>query len=110
MPTTRHASGSSTGSVPAQEPSARLVRRLDLEETARDRLLHSLHAYFVRPGSYGVPIQFDVVRVRNGTTFAVRRVVASQRGKEILHLTSSFTRPAEGLSHQDPMPAAPEPS
>jgi acyl-CoA thioesterase-2 len=77
--------------------------------TASDRDLHSLHAYFLRPGKYGVPIRFRVTRVRNGTSFAARSVVAEQAGKEILHLTASFTVHEKGFSHQDTMPAAPPP-
>src|SRR5262245_35961842 len=71
--------------------------------------LHSLHAYFLRPGAHGVPIRFVVHRIRDGRTFTTRRVVAHQGGEAILGLESSFTQPETGISHQDPAPAAEPP-
>jgi acyl-CoA thioesterase-2 len=71
--------------------------------------VHSLHAYFIRPGQHAVPIQFAVHRIRDGRTFTTRRVVAYQAGEGIFSLEASFTVPEEGISHQDPMPQAPPP-
>ena len=71
--------------------------------------LHSLHAYFLRPGAHEVPIRLVVHRIRDGKTFTTRRVVAHQAGEAILGLESSFTLPEAGISHQDPMPEAPPP-
>jgi acyl-CoA thioesterase-2 len=71
--------------------------------------LHSLHAYFLRPGRYASPIRFVVDRIRDGRTFTTRRVVAHQNGEAIFNLSASFARPEEGLSHQAPMPEAPPP-
>jgi len=71
--------------------------------------LHSLHAYFLRPGAHGVPIRFVVHRIRDGKSFTTRRVVAHQGGEAILGLESSFTLPEEGISHQDTAPAAENP-
>jgi acyl-CoA thioesterase-2 len=71
--------------------------------------LHSLHAYFLRPGRHGAPLRFAVERIRDGRTFATRRVVAHQAGEAIFHLAASFARPEQGIAHQDPMPAAPPP-
>lgn len=71
--------------------------------------LHSLHAYFLRPGAHGVPIRFVVHRIRDGKTFTTRRVVAHQGGEAILGLESSFTQPEDGISHQDPAPEADDP-
>jgi len=71
--------------------------------------LHSLHAYFLRPGAHQVPIRFVVHRIRDGKTFTTRRVVAHQGGEAILGLESSFTLPEAGISHQDAMPEAPAP-
>jgi len=72
--------------------------------------LHSLHAYFLRPGAHAVPIRFVVHRIRDGRTFTTRRVVAHQGGEAILGLESSFTLTETGISHQDPAPAADDPS
>ncbi|HCA87990.1 MAG TPA: acyl-CoA thioesterase II [Streptomyces sp.] len=74
-----------------------------------DRAAHSLHAYFLRPGDPGVPIVYTVDRIRDGRSFTTRRVVAVQHGKPIFHLSASFQAYEEGLEHQEPMPAAPDP-
>lgn len=66
--------------------------------------LHSIHAYFLRPGRYDRPIRFVVDRIRDGRTFTTRRVVAHQSGEAIFNMAASFTRPEEGLGHQRPMP------
>ncbi len=71
-----------------------------------DRAVHSLHAYFLRPGDPGVPIDYAVERVRDGRAFTARRVVASQHGRAIFFLTASFHVAEEGLDHQDRMPDA----
>jgi acyl-CoA thioesterase-2 len=72
--------------------------------------LHSLHAYFLRPGRHGQPITFSVDRIRDGRTFATRRVVAAQADEAIFTLGASFARPEAGLEHQDvAMPEAPPP-
>jgi len=75
----------------------------------RDRHLHSLHSYFLRPGRHGVPIRMVVDRIRDGRTFTTRRVQAHQAGEAIFTLSASFARPEEGISHQDPMPETPGP-
>src|ERR1700745_40980 len=69
-----------------------------------DRPVHSLHAYFIRPGDPAVPLVYTVDRVRDGRTFTTRRVAAIQHGKTIFTLSASFQRPEEGLEHQAPMP------
>jgi acyl-CoA thioesterase-2 len=73
------------------------------------RSVHSLHAYFLRPGDPTVPILYEVDRIRDGRSFTTRRVVAIQHGKAIFNLQSSFQVPEDGLEHQDPMPETPGP-
>ncbi|WP_030944013.1 acyl-CoA thioesterase II [Streptomyces sp. NRRL S-646] len=75
-----------------------------------DRHAHSLHAYFLRPGDPGAPIVYQVDRIRDGRSFTTRRVVAVQHGKPIFHLSASFQTDEDGLDHQTPMPAAPDPA
>jgi acyl-CoA thioesterase-2 len=77
--------------------------------TAPDPTLHSLHAYFLRGGKADTPIEYAVERVRDGRTFTARRVLARQEGVPICDVTASFVHPEEGISHQEPMPAAPDP-
>ncbi|MCM2579561.1 acyl-CoA thioesterase [Streptomyces meridianus] len=73
------------------------------------RPVHSLHAYFLRPGRPGVPIVYQVERVRDGRSFTTRRVVAVQQGRTIFNLTASFHRPEPGIEQQLPMPSVPGP-
>jgi acyl-CoA thioesterase-2 len=74
-----------------------------------DRPLHSLHAYFLRPGRHDAPIRFVVDRIRDGRTFTTRRVKAHQGGEAIFNLSASCAKPEAGIEHQDPMPDAPNP-
>jgi len=74
-----------------------------------ERLTHSLHGYFLRPGDTTIPILYDVDRIRDGKSFSTRRVVAIQRGKAIFSMAASFHEAEEGLSHQFGRPAAPPP-
>ena len=74
-----------------------------------DRPVHSLHAYFIRPGDPAVPIVYTVDRVRDGRSFTTRRVSAIQHGKTIFTLSASFHHPEPGPVHADPMPDAPPP-
>lgn len=74
-----------------------------------DRHVHSLHAYFLRPGDLNQPIIFQVDRIRDGKSFTTRRVVAMQHGKAILNMAASFQIPEDGLSHQAQMPDVPPP-
>jgi acyl-CoA thioesterase-2 len=71
-----------------------------------DRPVHSLHAYFIRPGDPAVPLVYTVDRVRDGRSFTTRRVTAIQHGKPIFTLSASFHHPEPGLEHAMPMPAA----
>ncbi|MGH8970120.1 MAG: acyl-CoA thioesterase [Actinomycetes bacterium] len=74
-----------------------------------DLVVHSMHAYFLRPGDTAVPIVYDVERTRDGRSFSTRRVVARQHGRPIFYTSASFQAPETGLEHQDPAPAAPRP-
>ena len=74
-----------------------------------DRPVHSLHAYFIRPGDPAVPLIYLVDRVRDGRSFTTRRVSAVQHGKTIFTLSASFHHPEEGVLHQRPMPDVPPP-
>ncbi len=78
-------------------------------ETVEERVCHSLHAYFLRPGDPKIPIIYEVDRSRDGGSFTSRRVVAVQHGKQIFHMAASFQTPEEGLSHQETMPDVPSP-
>lgn len=69
-----------------------------------DRICHSLHAYFIRPGDPHIPILYEVDRARDGRSFTTRRVVAIQHGKQIFNLAASFQIQEDGFEHQIDMP------
>ena len=66
--------------------------------------VHSLHSYFLLPGDYNVPIIYDVERIRDGKSFATRRVLARQHGRPIYYQSLNFQLMEDGLEHQDAMP------
>jgi acyl-CoA thioesterase II len=74
-----------------------------------DRPVHSLHAYFIRPGDTAVPIVYLVDRVRDGRSFTTRRVSAVQHGEAIFTLSASFHHAEPGPEHAGPMPDVPPP-
>jgi acyl-CoA thioesterase II len=73
------------------------------------KVVHSLHAYFLRPGDPTVPILYEVDRIRDGRSFTTRRVVAIQHGRAIFNLAASFHIDEPGPEHQVPMPDVPDP-
>ncbi|WP_329568870.1 acyl-CoA thioesterase [Kitasatospora sp. NBC_01266] len=75
-----------------------------------DRAVHSLHAYFLRPGVPGVPIVYQVDRIRDGRSFTTRRVLGIQQGRSIFALTADFhVAEPGGIEHQESMPVVPAP-
>tara|TARA_R110002049_G_scaffold2846_1_gene23113 strand:- start:11308 stop:12174 length:867 start_codon:yes stop_codon:yes gene_type:complete len=65
-----------------------------------DRILHSLHGYFLEAGDLKVPIHYKVEEVRNGGSFSTRRVTAIQHEKTIFILAASFHQKEDGFEHQ----------
>lgn len=72
-------------------------------------VMHSLHAYFLRPGDAEIPIIYEVDRIRDGRSFTTRRVVAIQHGRPIFNVSLSFQLREQGLEHQAKMPDVPPP-
>lgn len=60
------------------------------ETVPEERLIHSFHSYFLRPGDSQKPIVYDVEVLRDGNSFSARRVAAIQHGKPIFYMTASF--------------------
>lgn len=77
--------------------------------TCDQRNAHSLHAYFISGADPRAPVHYTVDRIRDGNSFSVRRVTASQGGKTVLILSSSFQADEEGFEHQLAMPEVPPP-
>lgn len=74
-----------------------------------DRHVHSLHGYFLRSGDAGLPVVYQVDRVRDGGSFSTRRVTAVQKGQPIFTCSASFQYDEDGFHHQLPMPGVPGP-
>ena len=74
-----------------------------------DRKVHSLHSYFLRPGDPSIPIVYEVDRIRDGKSFATRRVIAIQHGRAIFNLAASFQVEEPGPDHTMAMPEVPDP-
>jgi acyl-CoA thioesterase-2 len=77
--------------------------------TVDGRPCHSFHAYFVRPGKPGRPTEYEVAAMRDGQSFAMRKVVAVQRDEINLELIASFDNGSPGAEHRAAMPDTPPP-
>ena len=73
--------------------------------TVENRSVHSLQAYFIRPGDVAAPLVYLVERVRDGRSFTTRRVTAIQHGQPIFAMSASFHKQEEGFEHQTDLPA-----
>jgi acyl-CoA thioesterase-2 len=73
-------------------------------KTVTGSICHSLQSYFIRPGDPTRPVLYQVERSRDGKTFATRRVLAIQKGEQILNMACSFQVPEDGYEHQSEMP------
>jgi acyl-CoA thioesterase-2 len=73
------------------------------------RVVHSMHAYFLRRGDFTKPIVYTVDRSRDGGSFSARRVLAIQDGEQIFICSASFQTPEKGLEYQTSAPKVPPP-
>src|SRR4051812_43123197 len=72
---------------------------------ATDRIIHSMHGYFLRAGDPAQPITFAVDRIHDGRSFSARRTQAYQNGVPIFSMIASFQLSTTGVEHQQDMPA-----
>jgi acyl-CoA thioesterase-2 len=77
--------------------------------TVAGRGVHSFHAYFLRPGDMKAPMEYRVERMRDGRSFALRRVAAIQHGLPVFEMSASFHAFEKGFEHQLKMPRVPAP-
>ncbi|CAL2075771.1 Acyl-CoA thioesterase 2 [Tenacibaculum dicentrarchi] len=68
-----------------------------------ERILHSLHSYFLEAGNLELSITYNVQVIRDGGSFSTRRVTAIQEDKTIFILACSFHKKEEGYEHQKPI-------
>lgn len=69
-----------------------------------DRPPHSLRAYFIQRGDHLQPVRYEVERIRDGRSFATRRVIARQTMGAILNFEASF-QVKESSPTVQPVPA-----
>jgi acyl-CoA thioesterase II len=74
--------------------------RAAFHTVSADRPVHSLHAYFIRPGMHDEPVRYEVERLRDGGSFSTRQVVARQSGGAILNVSVSFQADEGGADVQ----------
>ena len=79
------------------------------QTVTKERMAHSFHSYFLRPGDFNQNIIFEVDRIRDGKSFTTRRVNAIQNGEAIFSCSISFQKREKGLSHQIKMSDIPGP-
>jgi len=72
--------------------------------TEDDRVPHSMHGYFLRPGDASQGVTLSVDRIHDGRSFSTRRTQAFQQGVPIFSMISSFEHEDPGLDHQHPIP------
>src|SRR5579863_5223459 len=77
--------------------------------TVAGRVVHSLHAYFLRRGDCNAPIVYQVDRSLDGHSFSNRRVVAIQHGQQVFNMAASFQATEDGFDHQIDIPPVPPP-
>ena len=81
-----------------------------IRTTTSDKSVHSLHAYFVRPGDATTPVIFQIDPLKEGGSFTSRHVTAIQDGIPIFSMQCSFHRRGDtGIEHSDDMRAVPNP-
>ncbi|AWB84125.1 acyl-CoA thioesterase [Corynebacterium liangguodongii] len=72
--------------------------------------VHSLHGYFLRAGNADSETIYMVSRVRDGRSFATRKVEAIQEGEVIFSMQASFHVVGnKGIEHSDTMRNVPGP-
>jgi acyl-CoA thioesterase-2 len=86
------------GQVLAEAVSAANTTILD------NKILHSIHCYFINPGDNDLEITYKVEIIKDGKSFNTRRVVASQKGRDIFIMSASYQKYETGIEHQDIMP------
>jgi acyl-CoA thioesterase II len=74
-----------------------------------ERIAHSMHGYFLRPGDAADAITFSVDRIHDGRSFSTRRTQAFQKGVPIFSMIASFQDDDPGFEHQERMPDVPAP-
>jgi acyl-CoA thioesterase-2 len=75
-----------------------------LRSVEPDRVLHSMHSYFMRPVDIGAQVRYEVERLRDGRGYSTRQVRAFQSGKPVYAAMASFHVPEDGGEYAAPAP------
>jgi len=70
--------------------------------------LHSCQSYFILAGDAFKDVVYQVERLRDGKSFATRRITATQGGVPIFNLSASFQKVEKGFEHSVAMPDVPD--
>lgn len=70
-----------------------------------DRVLHSMHSYFLRPADIGADIRYHVERLRDGRSYSSREVRAYQNDALIFITLASFHAEEDGDDFATALPA-----
>jgi acyl-CoA thioesterase II len=73
------------------------------------RYVHSVQATCLDAARHGLPVRYEVERIRDGRSFSTRTVRAVQDNRPVLNLMASFHTGEPGLAHCAAMPAVPPP-
>ncbi len=72
--------------------------------TDDERVPHSMHGYFLRPGDASQGVTLSVDRIHDGRSFSTRRTQVYQQGVPIFSMIASFQREDPGLEHRTEAP------
>ncbi len=74
------------------------------DSVVETRTMHSIHAYFLRPGQVDQDLSFGVQKLTDARSFTSRRVQAYQQNQVIFSAIASFQEQAQGPNHSTPAP------
>jgi acyl-CoA thioesterase-2 len=80
-----------------------------MRSVGEDRVLHSIHGYFMRPVDVGATVRYEVELLRDGRGYSTRHVRAFQAGKAVYDAIGSFQVPETGADQAPEAPRVPVP-
>ncbi|WP_427008804.1 acyl-CoA thioesterase [Pseudarthrobacter sp. H2] len=81
-----------------------------MRSVGADRIMHSMHSYFMRPVDVGSVVRYEVEHLRDGRGYSTRSVRGFQNSKTVFAAMGSFQVPEVGPDFQPPAPAAVDPA
>lgn len=81
-----------------------------LFEAQSVRTAHAIHAHFMRAGNAKAPVLYEVLTLRDGKSFSLKQITATQNQRVIFIMTASFHINESGLLHQTKIMLPPLPN